>query len=237
VGFTNQPKILKGAFVEFGISLPPLVVVFQFNPVTITRTRAATPVTPGTQQGARGAQGGGGGLVNQLSAGGAESLVKFRNGTTLNVQREKVSFDVRLDATDKLNDGDGLTQQFGIAPQLATLEAMMLPKSQSLIGGAVSALLGASASRFLCVESIQDPPIILWVWGRKKILPVNILNLQIREDEFSIDLNPTRAVVGVQLEVIEGPNIPYLYSKAMQEVMSVLNLANIGDLSKTMVPA
>ena len=31
-GFPNKPKILRGAFVEFGLSLPPLFVVFQFNP-------------------------------------------------------------------------------------------------------------------------------------------------------------------------------------------------------------
>jgi len=234
-GFTNQPKILKGAFVEFGISLPPLVVVFQFNPLTITRSRTATPITPGSQRSSRSTQSAG--LVNALVSGGASSLVKFRNGQTLNVQQEKIGFDIRLDATDALNDGDTLAEQFGIAPQLATLEMMMLPKSQSLLGGAVSALLGGSASRFLCLESMQDPPIILWVWGRKKILPVNIVNMQIKEEQFTTDLNPTRAVVTVQLEVIEGPNAPYLYSKAMQEVMGVLNLAHIGDLAKTIVPA
>jgi hypothetical protein len=233
-GFANQPKILKGAFVEFGISLPPLAVVFQFNPLTVTRTRSATPVTPGSQRSSRSTQSAG--LVSALVQGGASSLVKFRNGQTLNVQQEKISFDIRLDATDKLNEGDTLTEQFGITPQLSTLEMMMLPKSQSLLGGAVSALLGASKSRFLCLESMQDPPVILWVWGRKKILPVNILSLQIKEEEFSIDLNTTRAVVSVQLEVIEGPNAPYLYSKAMQEVMGALNLANITDLSKTIVP-
>jgi hypothetical protein len=175
-------------------------------------------------------------LVSALAQGGASSLVKFRNGQTLNVQQEKISFDIRLDATDKLNDGDGLTQQFGITPQLSTLEMMMLPKSQSLLGGAISALLGASASRFLCLESIQDPPVILWVWGRKKIVPVNIVSMQIREQQFATDLNATRAEITVQLEVIEGPNAPYLYTKAAQEVMGALNLANIGDLSKTMVP-
>ena len=31
-GFTNQPKILRGAFVEFGLSVPPLFVVFQIPP-------------------------------------------------------------------------------------------------------------------------------------------------------------------------------------------------------------
>lgn len=235
MGFSNQPKILKSAFVEFGISLPPLVLVFQFNPLTITRTRAAKPVTPATQRASRSSQSAG--LVSTLVDTGGASLVRFRNGQTISVQPETISFDIRFDASDKLNDGDGITEQFGISPQLATLESMMLPKGQSLLGGAVGALLGPSGSKFLCLESMQDPPVMLWVWGRKKILPVNILNMQIKEEMFSTDLNPTRAIVTVQLEVIEGPNIPFLYSKAMQEVMSVLNLANIGDLSKTMVPA
>jgi hypothetical protein len=235
MAFTNQPKILKSAFVEFGISLPPLVLVFQFNPLTITRSRTAKPVTPATQRSARSSQSAG--LVSTLLDSGGASLVKFRNGTTISVQPETITFDIRFDASDKLNEGNGLTEAFGIAPQLATLEAMMLPKGSSLLGGALGALLGPSKSRFLCLESMQDPPVMLWVWGRKKILPVNILNMQIKEELFSTDLNPTRAVVTVSLEVIEGPNIPFLYSKAMQEVMSVLNLANIGDLSKTMVPA
>lgn len=234
-GFSNQPKILRGAFVEFGISLPPLVVVFQFNPLTITRTRTATPVVPGSQKSTRSTQSAG--LIDTLVESGAGSLIRFRNGQTINVETEKITFDIRLDATDKLDAGDGLTEQFGIAPQLSTLELMMLPKNQSVLGGAVSALLGASASKFLCVESMQDPPIILFVWGRKKVLPVNITNMQIREEQFSTDLNPTRAVVTVSLEVIEGPNAPYLYSKTVKEVMSVLNLANIGDLASTVVPA
>jgi hypothetical protein len=136
-GFNNQPKILKGAFVEFGISLPPLIVVFQFNPLTITRSRAATPVTPNSQQSSRSTQSAG--TVNAPVTSATSSLVKFRNGTTLNVQTEKIGFDIRLDATDAMNDGDTLSEQFGIAPQLATLEMMMLPKSQSLLGGAVSA--------------------------------------------------------------------------------------------------
>ena len=35
----NRPRILHGAFVEFGLSVPPLFVVFQFNPVELSRTR------------------------------------------------------------------------------------------------------------------------------------------------------------------------------------------------------
>ena len=45
-GFPNKPKILRGAFVEFGLSLPPLFVVFQFNPVQLTRNRSLTFAAP-----------------------------------------------------------------------------------------------------------------------------------------------------------------------------------------------
>lgn len=69
------------------------------------------------------------------------------------------------------------------------------------------------------------------------MLPVNITSLQIKEEEFSTDLNPTRATITVALEVIEGPNLPFLYTKTLKEVMSALNLANIGDIANTIVPA
>ncbi len=45
-GFPNKPKILRGAFVEYGLSLPPLVVVFQFNPLQLTRNRSLTYAVP-----------------------------------------------------------------------------------------------------------------------------------------------------------------------------------------------
>ncbi len=236
-GFSNQPKILRGAFVEFGISLPPLIVVFQFNPATISRSRSARPNSPKNMlsQSMQNTD-----LIQQLSGSSLfsfrPSARNFRNGTAIIVEQEKLSFDVRLDATDKLNDGDTITEQFGIAPQLSTLELMMLPKNSSVLGGAISALLGGKPKDFAFFDSQRDPPIILFVWGRKKILPVNITSMQIREEEFSTDLNPTRAVISVSLEVIEGPNLPFLYTKTLEEVMSVLNLANIGQLANTMVP-
>lgn len=45
--FSNNPKILKGAFVEYGISIPPLIVTFQFNPESISRDRSNTFSVPG----------------------------------------------------------------------------------------------------------------------------------------------------------------------------------------------
>jgi hypothetical protein len=96
--------------------------------------------------------------------------------------------------------------------------------------------MGGSTQSFSFADDAKNPPVILFVWGRKKVLPVDIKNMTIKEEEFSTDLNPIRATVTVSLEVIEGPNLPFLYTKALKEVMSLLNLANIGDLANTIVP-
>jgi hypothetical protein len=229
-GLSSQPKILHGAFAEFGISLPPLVVVFQFNPLLITRTRtasiAAPPTPANTTQSAA--------PVPALPTSKPNPLLDFRHGQLVTVKSETLGFDIRLDASDPRN---GIAEEFGLAPQLATLEQMMLPKNTSLLGGAVSALLGGAPKQFAFFDDAKNPPIILFIWGRKKVMPVNIFNMSIKEEEFSPELNPVRATVTVSLEVMEGGNAPYLYTKAMKEAMSVLNLANIGDLANTIVPA
>ena len=77
---------------------------------------------------------------------------------------------------------------------------------------------------------------MLFVFGRKRVLPVNITSMNITETEFSPDLNPVRATVAVSLTVIEGKSVPYLYSKAMTEAMSALNLANITDAANVVIP-
>lgn len=231
-GFPNKPKILRGAFVEFGLSLPPLFVVFQFNPVQLTRNRALTFGFPGAPR------------ADQASATSQRTLRQFHGGFAnltdlqkqqlVTVQEQTIGFDIRLDATDKLDEGDTITEQFGIAPQISTLELMTYPKEESLLGAAVSALLGKPKG--FSFTRGANPPLVLFIFGRKRVLPVNINSLNITETEFSTDLNPIRATVAVNLTVIEGKSVPYLYSKAMTEAMSVLNLANIADIADVVVP-
>ncbi|MGA3244208.1 MAG: hypothetical protein ABSE41_06315 [Bacteroidota bacterium] len=225
-GLTNKPKILRGAFVEYGLSLPPLVVVFQFNPIQLTRNRSLTFTVPGKQ----------GDQKTSIRKFHQEynDLGKLRDDQQVDVQEESVGFEIRLDATDKLNDGDAVTGQFGIAPQLATLELMVHPKDESLIGQALGSLLGSSGG-FSFTKS-QNPPLVLFIWGRKRVLPVNINSMNITETEFSTDLNPIRATVAVNVTVIEGKSLPYMYTKAMKEAMSVLNLANITDIANVIIP-
>jgi hypothetical protein len=227
-GFTNKPKILRGAFVEYGLSIPPLFVVFQFNPIQLTRNRSLTFAVPSSVQGGQAAS------LRKVHQE-YDDLTDLRDAQVVTVQEESVGFEIRLDATDKLNDGDAITEQFGIAPQLATLELMVHPKEESLLGKALSSLLGSSSDAFSFTKG-PNPPMVLFIWGRKRVLPVNINSLNITETEFSTDLNPIRATAAVNLTVVEGPNLPYNYTKAMKEVMSVLNLANIGSITDVVIP-
>ncbi len=247
-GFSNKPKILRGAFVEYGLSLPPLFVVFQFNPVELTRNRGLTfnppndtvpcPARGGTaedEEGGAGAEPATRPRYSSLREYHKETeLDDIRDGQRVTVQEETISFDIRLDATDKLDEGDAIAGQFGISPQLSTLELMVHPKEESLLGAAMSALLGSSEG--FSFTRPENPPMVLFIWGLKRVMPVNINSLNIKETEFNTMLDPIRAVVSVSLTVVEGKNLVYKYTKAMKEVMSVLNLANITDIADVVVP-
>jgi hypothetical protein len=230
-GFPGKPKVLRGAFVEFGLSLPPLFVVFQYNPVQLTRNRALSFAFPG--QPAEAPKGAPQRTLRQFH-GQFPNLLDLQKQQMVTVSEQTIGFDIRLDASDRLDDGDTITERFGIAPQISTLELMVTPKGESLLGAAVSALLGKPKG--FSFTKGANPPLVLFVFGRKRVLPVNITSLNITETQFSTDLNPVRATVSVALTVIEGRSVPYLYSKAMTEAMSVLNLANIADIADVVVP-
>jgi hypothetical protein len=117
-GFPGSPKVVKGALVGID-AVNPLasVVVFQYNPETVTRKLTA-----------RGAEG----------AGGAEGEVLRLSGPP----EETISFDIDLDAVDQLAAGDPTTQRLGVAPVLASLELLLYPKSALVVANAVLSLVG-----------------------------------------------------------------------------------------------
>lgn len=259
-GLTNKPKILRGAFVEYGLSVPPLVVPFQFNPVELSRNRSLT-FSAASMKPATGLVLRDGRLVPEQEESKSlrelhqekDDLMAIREQQTVTVQEESISFEIRLDATDKLNEGDPVTEQFGIAPQLAALELLLLPKDESLIGKAVPGLLGkilpslpqkgsfvkqvlSDLSSGFSFTKSKNPPMVLFIWGRSRVLPVNIDSMNVTETEFSTALNPIRATVSVSLTVIEGPNPVYMYSKIAKEAAAGLNLANAVHITEIMIP-
>ena len=243
-----RPKTLRGAFVEYGISIPPLFVVFQFNPEELTRQRSLSFSGEGEEVvcGPTGSATGESRRPTSLrdfhnqdfrdaEGNDVEDLLAIQERQQVSVQEESIRFDIRLDASDDLAGGDPLAVALGIAPRLATLELLTHPKGDSLLGAAVDALLGLDQEGFSFTKK-PNPPMALFIWGLANVLPVNIDSLSITETEFSRWLMPTRATVSVSLTVIEGKSIPYMYSKAVKEVTSLLNLANLAEVANVVVP-
>ncbi len=228
MSFPNQPRVLRGAFVEYGVSVPPLFVIFQFNPEKITRTRSASFAAPGAGKD-KASEENRSFLTRRCLHKKGSDLEKVRELQAVTVKEESISFDIRLDATDGMNEGDSIATEYGIAPQLATLELMMYPKSMRLLA---ELLRDVKAFTF---TGIEKPPVILFIWGRNRVLPVNLTNMSIVEEEFSTGLNPIRATVSVSMEVIEGASLPYLYTHALREIVSALNLRNVADLEKIII--
>ncbi len=248
MALASSPRILRGAFVEFGLSIPPLFVVFQFNPEELSRSRRLD-FAPDTDfpecideeeeeeersRRSRRRRRRRGKTLREFHQE-RDDLLAIQKDQTVTVDEESLSFDIRLDAKDEIAEGNVIAAGFGILPRLATLELMMHPKADSLLGAALDSLLGLDENGF-SFSKRANPPMILFIWGHKRVLPVNINSMSIRETEFSPLLDPVRATVSVDLTVIEGGDPLYKYSKVFKEVSSVLNLANIADVANVVVP-
>lgn len=115
--FPGSPRLLKGALI--GVDpLNPLgsVVVFQYNPDTMTRKLEPRAVSA---EGDRGEA--------------------FR---LTGAPKETISLSIEIDATDQLEQANPLAIASGIYPTLAALEIMLYPKSAVVIVNDVLSVIG-----------------------------------------------------------------------------------------------
>lgn len=204
----------RGILVEYGLSLPPLVLEFEFNPETLSRTRSVR-ITAGS------APGTGGGYA----FGPPSEVSRVAQGVT--VDPEQFSITVLFDATDRMADpklpGHLIASQFGIEPELDTLRSMVEPKAQGPGGLQTLAALGLGENK--AFQRDQHPSVLLWIWGTH-VLPVFLTSVQVDEKAHLPNLQPYRANVVLSFQVIESDNPFYLVEKVRQLVGAGLNLAS-----------
>lgn len=201
---------LKGAFINLGagvLGALPNIIVFQFNPVSVTRTPSLVRPTPP-------ADGSGTQDATQQPSEPSESF----------------TFSLRIDATDQLAAGNPIAAASGILPALSALELLMVPKS-SLASNLFSLAGGSQPHQ----HPPQRLPPILFFWGPFRIVPITINSLSISETQYDQLLNPIRAEVSVNLRVLTKSQMAsdatlaqgaYKYSQQVKEIMAALNLAN-----------
>jgi hypothetical protein len=197
----------KGALVEYALSVPPLVLVFDFNPQTLTRTRSIV-VRTGNAPGTRG------GYDFALPT----ETPRASQGVT--VTPESLSMEILLDATDRMNEGELIATQFGIQPELDTLRTMVEPKSQGPGGVQMLASLGLGGAR--AFQRNETASVLLFVWG-VHILPVFLTSVRVSETAHLPSLIPYRANATLTIQVIEGNNPFYQVEKIRQVVGAAVN--------------
>ncbi len=170
-GFPGSPSLLKGALIAADLFNPlASIVPFQYNPETMTRR-----LEPRAPQG-------------EGDRGEALRLA--------GPPKETITLSLVLDATNALEVGNGLVEQTGITPWLASLEMMIYPKSALVIANMVLAAVGT-------IEILPaSAPLVLFVWGPTRVLPVRIGDISITEEAYDTKLNPTRAKVDLTLHVL-----------------------------------
>lgn len=197
----------KGMLIEYALSIPPLVLVFDFNPQSLTRSRTITLRT-GSAPGTRG------GYDFALPT----ETARVSQGVT--VQPESFTMDILLDATDRMNDGDPIATMFGIEPELDTLRTMVEPKAQGPGGLQTLASLGLGGER--AFQRSESASVLLLVWGTH-ILPLFLTSIRVTEEAHLPSLVPYRAKASLTMQVIEGNNPFYQVEKVRQVVGAALN--------------
>jgi len=116
--FPGSPRLLKGAIIGVDPFNPlASVIVFQYNPDTMTRTLQAQ--TAGGE-------------------GGDRSEALRLKGAPI----ENIKLDVEIDATDQLEKAADPAVSMGIYPQLSAMEMLLYPKSALVIANTVLMAIG-----------------------------------------------------------------------------------------------
>lgn len=107
--FPNSPKLLKGAIIGMDPNNPlASVVVFQYNPETLSRTVKA-----------------------KVFEGEGVQKEPFR---LAGAPAEEIKVDIEINAADGLEKGDPVSTTMGVYPQLSALEMLLYPKSKEVLG-------------------------------------------------------------------------------------------------------
>src|SRR6266508_738810 len=231
-GLQRSPKFEKGALVQLVKrfkGFEPNVIPFQYNPEKLSHT--LTLWTPSeVDQTQRGAQ--------------APTVQPFD-------PKESFSLTLEIDATNDLEDDNPVAKLVGVADRLAALKKLMLPSeglSGDLITGAVAtarALVGKAAK-----QAVRPTvPVVLFVWGPGRILPVRVTSFSVEETLFSPSLHPIQATVTLGLEVLT-PDVfkcqrditadiavaAYNFTRLQEDTLAAAHIANNLEAIRGLLP-
>ena len=182
--FPNAPRILKGGLVLIDPESARVlrIIALQYNPESLSRS---------LQIQSAGGEG-----------GNRSEPMRFKGPAV-----ETIKLEADIDAADQLEfpDQNRTVVEHGVQPQLAALELLAHPSSAQLFE--VDRQLGSGTLEIAPMEA----PLILFVWGKDRIVPVRLTDFSVTEEAFDPALNPVRAKVSLGLRVLSVDDLGFAH--------------------------
>ena len=183
MSLSNSPHLIKGGLVVLDAASGAVkrMIALQYNPDSLSMSYQV--------------QGVGG-------EGGGERAQPFRlKGPAV----QTIKLEAEIDATDALEhpEQNANAVQYGIAPQLAVLEALVNPSVAELM------TLKAQAASGTLEILPPEAPLVLFIWSASRIVPVRVTDFSITEEAFDPSLNPVRAKISLGLRVMSTDDLGF----------------------------
>lgn len=179
---TDTITFTKGAFAVFNpddTAKMASFIPFRFNPETLTRQLAVEQAKGSEGSPPAGGSGGAGG----------EEGADASSGTL----KETFSVLLRFDLAEREETRSSMPLDLGVMPEISALEDLMHPAESAT---------EAPSDGSEPVRARGRRPLVLFIWGERRVLPVKITGMAIAETVFNGKLYPIRAEVEVGLEVL-----------------------------------
>ncbi|MFL6211746.1 MAG: hypothetical protein ACJ74W_23060 [Pyrinomonadaceae bacterium] len=207
--FPGTPRVIKGALVGIDIFNPlASVIVFQYNPDTMTRTLQA----------------------QTAGEGGARAEVTRLKGAPV----ETIKLDVEIDATDQLEKADKLTTSTGIYPQLSALEMLLYPKSALVIANTVLLAIGTLE----VVPPMGPLTLFVWGPKRVLPVRLNEFSITEEAHDVNLNPIRARVSLGLRvlsyndLSITNPAYYVFLTHQIVKEAMAVIgSVGNLGAVT------
>ena len=237
-GYPRSPKLLRGAIVQFSAPMIvpiPNVIIFQYNPESLSRTLEPYQ------------------LPDSKATGPDKAVTDAPSTSQPKPPVEKFTLALQLDASDALETPDThpVAVVSGVADRLAALEMLLyaddssglgfsisLPIGASLGGGAGAAVGGSVSAQAEKVPKGKAPT-ILFIWGPGRIVPVRINTFTVDEQLNNPMLYPLRAKVSLGMQVLTDADFGsspdtieklaiacYKFTMTQKRVLALANTAN-----------
>ncbi|HEX3069818.1 MAG TPA: hypothetical protein VHX14_14710 [Thermoanaerobaculia bacterium] len=205
--FPLSPRLAKCGFVLLDAESASVlsVIALQYNPDTLSRTLVAQTVS---------------------DAADRSTPMRFTSPPV-----ETLKLDAEIDATDLLEapDQNPVAVESGIHAQLAILELMIYPSAAKL--QANNALAQAGTLEIIPIEA----PLVLFVLGPNRMMPVRITEFSVTEEAFSPTLNPLRAKVSLGLRVLNVNDLGFNHKGGSLYLMYQIKKESFAAKARTAV--